>query len=68
VAKSTILYINSDKPGDWVQAANGSRLHELITNKAAPEVIRACYLESEAGFRKHFSAEFINKYYSEIPK
>jgi Leu/Phe-tRNA-protein transferase len=68
MAKGSIIYINSNKPGDWVRAAKGSKLYELIEEKAAPEIVQACYKETEAEFRKWFSAEFIKKYYSEIPK
>jgi len=68
MAKNSILFINSKKPGDWVRASKGSRLYELIETKAEPENIQACYKETEAEFRKWFSAEFIKKYYSEIPK
>jgi hypothetical protein len=68
MAKGSIIYINSNKTGDWVRAAKGSKLYELIEEKAAPEVIRACYLEGQIEFRKWFSDEFLAKYYSVPPK
>ena len=68
MAKKTILYVNSDKRGDWVRVSSGSTLYELIENKAPSEEIQKCYAEAEREFRKTYPAEFIEKYYSEVPK
>lgn len=68
MAKDSVLYINSKKPGDWTIAAKGSKLYELIQEKAEPDKIRACYLEANDAFNLIYSEEFILKYYKEVPK